>query len=197
VRLEGLSKLKKKIHLIGTRSRDLPACTIVSQPTMLLRAPNETKCIIHTYSVCEKSDSLCKVKFSTTYAKKLPQTTFADYLTMLSVSRPYSVGQWDDRTENDLEGRGLIEVLSRSRFEPSTSKIQVWCVTSRSNCSVCPRLNYFFNETDRERRGLSNNGTFTRPPSCSYICGRGFPVAMKPIYVPSPRVRTIKNSMRN
>jgi hypothetical protein len=36
--LEGLSKLKK-IHLIGTRSRDLPACSIVPQPTTLPRAP--------------------------------------------------------------------------------------------------------------------------------------------------------------
>jgi hypothetical protein len=38
VRLEGLGKLKK-IHLIGTRNRDLPACNIVSQPTMLPREP--------------------------------------------------------------------------------------------------------------------------------------------------------------
>jgi hypothetical protein len=39
VRLEGLSQLKKKIHLIGIRSRDLTACSIVPQPTTLLRAP--------------------------------------------------------------------------------------------------------------------------------------------------------------
>jgi hypothetical protein len=39
VRLEGLSKLKKKIHLIGTRTRDLPACSIVPQPTTLPRPP--------------------------------------------------------------------------------------------------------------------------------------------------------------
>jgi hypothetical protein len=38
VRLEGLSQLKK-IHLIGTRTRDLPACCIVPQPTTLPRAP--------------------------------------------------------------------------------------------------------------------------------------------------------------
>jgi hypothetical protein len=31
MRLEGLGKLKK-IHLIGIRSRDLPACSIVPQP---------------------------------------------------------------------------------------------------------------------------------------------------------------------
>jgi hypothetical protein len=36
VRLEGLGQLKK-IHLIGTRTRDLPACSIVPQPTKLPR----------------------------------------------------------------------------------------------------------------------------------------------------------------
>jgi hypothetical protein len=36
VRLKGLGKLKK-IHLIGIRSRDLPACSIVPQPTALPR----------------------------------------------------------------------------------------------------------------------------------------------------------------
>jgi hypothetical protein len=40
VRLEGLSQLKK-IHLIGIRSRDLPSCSIVPQPTTLPRAPRE------------------------------------------------------------------------------------------------------------------------------------------------------------
>jgi hypothetical protein len=29
MRLEGLGKLKKKIHLIGIRIRDLPSCSIV------------------------------------------------------------------------------------------------------------------------------------------------------------------------
>jgi hypothetical protein len=33
VRLEGLGKLKR-IHLIGTRTRDLPDCSIVPQPTI-------------------------------------------------------------------------------------------------------------------------------------------------------------------
>jgi hypothetical protein len=40
VLLEGLGKLEeKKIHLTGTRTHDLPACSIVSQPTMLQCAP--------------------------------------------------------------------------------------------------------------------------------------------------------------
>jgi hypothetical protein len=37
VLLDELGKLK--IHLIGTRTRDLPACSIVPQPTTLPRAP--------------------------------------------------------------------------------------------------------------------------------------------------------------
>jgi hypothetical protein len=36
VRLEGLGQLGKKIHLIGTRTRDLLACSIVPQPTTRL-----------------------------------------------------------------------------------------------------------------------------------------------------------------
>jgi hypothetical protein len=42
VRLEGLGKLKK-IHLIGTRTRDLPAYSIVPQPTTLKRAPGRMR----------------------------------------------------------------------------------------------------------------------------------------------------------
>jgi hypothetical protein len=32
VRLEGLGKLKKFIHLIGSRTRDFPACSLVPLP---------------------------------------------------------------------------------------------------------------------------------------------------------------------
>jgi hypothetical protein len=39
VRLEGLGKLKKFSDLIGTRNHDLPACSIVPQPTTLLCSP--------------------------------------------------------------------------------------------------------------------------------------------------------------
>jgi hypothetical protein len=38
VRLEVLGKLKKEIHLIGTRTRDLLACSIVPQQTTPPRA---------------------------------------------------------------------------------------------------------------------------------------------------------------
>jgi hypothetical protein len=36
-------KVNWKIHLIGTRTRDLPACRIVPQPTTLPRAPTTQK----------------------------------------------------------------------------------------------------------------------------------------------------------
>jgi hypothetical protein len=39
VRLERLRQLKKKIQLIETRTRDLPACNIVPEPPTLPRAP--------------------------------------------------------------------------------------------------------------------------------------------------------------
>jgi hypothetical protein len=39
VLLEGLGKLKIFNHLIGTRTLDLPACSIAFQPSMLPRAP--------------------------------------------------------------------------------------------------------------------------------------------------------------
>jgi hypothetical protein len=38
MRLEGLYKLKK-VHFIGTRTRDFPTCRIVPQPTTLPRVP--------------------------------------------------------------------------------------------------------------------------------------------------------------
>jgi hypothetical protein len=47
VRPEGLGKLKKYIHLKGSRTLDLPACTIVPQPTTLPCAP----CSNHNESV--------------------------------------------------------------------------------------------------------------------------------------------------
>jgi hypothetical protein len=37
VRLEGLGKLKESNDIIGNRTRDLPACSIVSQSTTLPR----------------------------------------------------------------------------------------------------------------------------------------------------------------
>jgi hypothetical protein len=39
VRLEGLGQLKKSNDLIGDRTLDLPACSIVPQPTTPPRAP--------------------------------------------------------------------------------------------------------------------------------------------------------------
>jgi hypothetical protein len=42
VRLEGLGQLKKSNDLIGNRTRNLPACSIVPQPTTLPRTPAST-----------------------------------------------------------------------------------------------------------------------------------------------------------
>jgi hypothetical protein len=39
MRLEGLGQLKKSNDLLGNGTRDLPTCSIVPQPTMLLRTP--------------------------------------------------------------------------------------------------------------------------------------------------------------
>jgi hypothetical protein len=41
VRLEGLGQLKKFNDLIGNRTRNHPACSIVPQPTTLPHAPDD------------------------------------------------------------------------------------------------------------------------------------------------------------
>jgi hypothetical protein len=53
VRLEGLGQLKKKINLIGTRTCDLPICSIVPQPTMLPRVQTIVLAIFKLYDVSE------------------------------------------------------------------------------------------------------------------------------------------------
>jgi hypothetical protein len=50
MRLEGLGQLKK-IHLIGIRTRDLPACNIVPQPTTLPRAPHTSNSYSQMYKL--------------------------------------------------------------------------------------------------------------------------------------------------
>jgi hypothetical protein len=42
VRLEGLGQLKKSNNLIGNRTRNLPACSTVPQPSTLPRAPTHS-----------------------------------------------------------------------------------------------------------------------------------------------------------
>jgi hypothetical protein len=46
---DGSVRSIEKIHLIGTRTRDLPACSIVHQPTTLPRISIEC---IHMYTYC-------------------------------------------------------------------------------------------------------------------------------------------------
>jgi hypothetical protein len=60
VRLEGLGNLKKCSDLIGNRTRDLPACSIVPQPTTLPRAQSRSgrrgeEKILENSSLCRDS----------------------------------------------------------------------------------------------------------------------------------------------
>jgi hypothetical protein len=50
-RLEGLGQVKKSNDLIGNQTRDLPACSIVSQLTTLLRVPIG---IVHSKEITRK-----------------------------------------------------------------------------------------------------------------------------------------------
>jgi hypothetical protein len=52
VRLDELGQLKK-IHIIGTRTRDLPACSIVPQPTTVPRAPTSKISVNYNCYVAE------------------------------------------------------------------------------------------------------------------------------------------------
>jgi hypothetical protein len=79
VRLEGLSKSKNSHDLIETPTRDLPACSAVSQPTKLPRAPEclaqqdvevrcytcftltDDKCAMTTFTAEEKAHDVCLV----------------------------------------------------------------------------------------------------------------------------------------
>jgi hypothetical protein len=57
VRLEGLGKLKKKIHLIRTRTQYLPACSTVPQPTTVNR---------FTFTL---RDAVCKRRLATVWRR--------------------------------------------------------------------------------------------------------------------------------
>jgi hypothetical protein len=61
-RLEGLDQLKK-IHLIGTWTRDLPACNIVPQPTTLPRAPGK-KCSFSIFHLLYVKKPVCALEVS-------------------------------------------------------------------------------------------------------------------------------------
>jgi hypothetical protein len=70
VQLEGLSKLKKT-NLIRTRSHNLPACSIVPQATMLLRAPVYCKCIQILLYVCHITVSFHTFPVRYSYSTRL------------------------------------------------------------------------------------------------------------------------------
>jgi hypothetical protein len=56
VLLEGLGQLKKSSDLIGNRTDDLPACSIVPQPAALLRVPSGHTAAMLVYNL-EKNAS--------------------------------------------------------------------------------------------------------------------------------------------
>jgi hypothetical protein len=71
VRLEGLGKLKKSNDLIGNRTRDLPACSILPQTTTLPRAPLSEVAVPQTsWETAEKHD--ISVKMIGFWAQKSP-----------------------------------------------------------------------------------------------------------------------------
>jgi hypothetical protein len=62
VRLEGLGQFKNPVTSSGIGSRDLPACSMVPQPTTLLRAPeyNVELSIIIVETHTDRGISACK-----------------------------------------------------------------------------------------------------------------------------------------
>jgi hypothetical protein len=52
VHLEGLGKLKISNDLFGKRTHDLPACSVVPQPTTLPHAGRKNEYVILMYETC-------------------------------------------------------------------------------------------------------------------------------------------------
>jgi hypothetical protein len=63
VRLEGLGQLKKYNDFMGSRTRDLPVCSIVPQSTTLPRAPNLTTICTKLY-INNNSNYICNIVLS-------------------------------------------------------------------------------------------------------------------------------------
>jgi hypothetical protein len=74
VRLEGLSKLQTFNDLIWNQTHDLPACSTVPQPIMLLHAPLILETIINVWSNC-CSGYLCSSNQFFDYSSLLRKTT--------------------------------------------------------------------------------------------------------------------------
>jgi hypothetical protein len=118
-RLERLGTLKK-IHLIGTRTRDLPACSIVPQPTTL----PPWAIFIHLWCV----------------------SSYSNYLWVISRWRHYL--EWDVwwlRKDLDGSGRGLIKVQSRNSSgdpEESHEKLRQDSVPAQSRTGYPPEYDH-------------------------------------------------------
>jgi hypothetical protein len=79
VRLEGLGQLEKSNDLIGIRTRDLPGCSIVSQPTTLPCAPS----ILADTNIFPCSEvlnlSCCLLLSLPTYPRRLVLCKYANF----------------------------------------------------------------------------------------------------------------------
>jgi hypothetical protein len=65
MQLEGLGQLKKKIHLIGTPTRDLLACSIVPSPAQITYIAIPGKCLLATKEThCIKGQKFNDVSIS-------------------------------------------------------------------------------------------------------------------------------------
>jgi hypothetical protein len=81
VRLQELGKLKK-IYLIGTQSRDLPACSIVPQPTTLPRASQPKRTVLKSHIL----------RMSYLYSLRIIALWKSNYASHVSLGRDSAVG---------------------------------------------------------------------------------------------------------
>jgi hypothetical protein len=63
MRLEGLGKLEILIHLIGSRTRDLPACRLVPQPLRNVELINYLKAQQVSLRICKLVTNLEAIRF--------------------------------------------------------------------------------------------------------------------------------------
>jgi hypothetical protein len=111
VRLEGLRKLKK-FHLIGTRTRDILACSTVPQPTTLPRAPRApcTYWIGGWVDPRAGLDNVEKRKFFTLPGLEPSVGKLSGYSNELRTGRPW----FDSRQE---QANFLFSIASRPALE--------------------------------------------------------------------------------
>jgi hypothetical protein len=136
VRLEGLGQLKKKIYLVGTRTRDLPVCSAVPQPTTLPRTildryitktkfARQIRCIrLHFRAVFHRKHSmLSKIKnMETSHFRSYMHSKFQH----VTISTPPDVAQISERNY----GRNIQVSISASNMFNKSFTRRVYYITS-------------------------------------------------------------------